>query len=302
MDIKTEALYDGFKIRFANLTHRLDLAKEKVDVCVESVCDFLTKKLPIISELLNNGQFDTGSVKKCNGSLGNYIEFPNLQFTVPKSDLNLTAIIRINPCFLNIKGNDSNHYSKIWINLFNSNYSEFKSNEIVSILDEAKYWCTVLSKAVTEFYIKTCENYGKLVNENKQEKHWISIDTLSLLPGDDVENFEAWYDPLFLTNNDSNIIKRFRENPVAEQVLKNIASCLSKSHVDDILERLDDFKNITWKVRKDNEAKAFYGQKSTEDCFHIVAAAVNSESGQTRNINNIDKLFRSTVAGLIAEL
>lgn len=298
----TDEIYNGFKIRFANLTHRLNLNDKDAEQCIIDVCSFLTEKMGTISTQVPKGNFTNDVVKKREGEMGGYLEFPVLNFTAPINQINLTAIIRINPCFLTRQAGGDNHYSKIWINVFNNNSITIGSERIYGVLEEARYWCTVLSKLVIQSYIKICQKFGDLVIEsNDIDNYWLSIDTLSLQPSDDPATREASLNPLFETKNRFGIENRFKHNTIAKKVITNIASCLNENPVEDAFEHLKKYEDVKWKVRKSDNACVFYGQRSTSNFFHIVGAGLNFDRTKG-DVYNIDNLFKPTVAGLVSAL
>lgn len=294
-------IYNGFKVRFASLTHQVNINND--NDFIEEICDSFSSHLPKLSEIAPGSKFATEKqVRLETGEMGDFIEFPLLKFTAPENNIKLSIIIRINPCFLCSKSSQEKHYSKIWINVSNKNKVAIGTN-IKQIMDDIKGWCGKLADKVTKHYLEICSGHGELVPDSSTDNYWLSIDTLSLWHNHkDKDKITEYYYPMFSKNSKTNFNQRFNENEKAKNILEDLTSCLTSEKSEKILDIVDEFKQIEWKVRAGNVASVFYGQNSGDNFFHIVGAGYNFDINPPDSIYNIDRLFKPTVAGLISEL
>lgn len=288
------AEYVGFKIRFAKLYHWIDIRQEERIDYFNRICNFLSERINEIERAVGITFFgDTKRVIRDSGKYGSFLEFPNFSSSILKNPVNIEGNIRINPCIASV--DENGRHSKIWVNANNTlkNTDTFDSQTIHRLLKLVRKSCKDIAEEVGRHYIEACDNLPEI------ETYWISIETVIM---SEKSAQTKGIESLFIIGDKDRFMELFKDSTVAKQSMADVAKWLFDRDVTNPLKFVRETKSedVDWKVMKSSRASVFYGQRNTDDFFHIVG--VGKPETPQHDLAAIDSSFLPYVASLVAKI
>lgn len=290
--------YIGFKIRFVKLFGwQLNVCNNKTDRYVE-LCKFLSDSITTIGKIVD-GKFRDGDIHEASGKFGDFIEYPELTFELPKSKVKVTCHIRINPCPTDSEKDGYQHQSKIWANLKNESPFKIDGKSIGAMLVEAREICTDISNTVGNYYLSSISRVTGQAVPDIDRSYWASLE--SVLMAQDIPE-EKGLESLFYSGDKDDFLRLFKNSPYAQRAMADVVEWTYDKKIEDPLKfkKNNKDKDAKWKVGRSPDARIFYIRRNTDNFYHIVG--VGESLSTELDVSFVDNILLPGVAGLIATL
>ena len=139
-----------------------------------------------------------------------------------------------------------------------------------------------------------------IVEENIRLKPWDMDFNRGVWSDEDAQT--KGVESLFIIGDKDKFIKLFKESNVAKNSMADVAEWLFDRDVTDPLQFVRETKSaeVDWKVMRSSKASVFYGQRNTDNYFHIVGVGRTETPGE--DLLAIDNSFLPHVASLVARV